>query len=1038
MNLRKGIICGVLLLAVNFMYAQQTTVFTEANLAYKRGVDLFNQGVYGLAQQEFQTAINLLRPVNEPEWRETKTNAELYYAKCAVRLEQPEAEVLVIDLLRDKAPSPVASQAALEIGDYYFNAKKYDKALAYYDMAPAGSGAARDEINFKKGYSLFVTKKFPQAKALFAGIKENPRSEWYYPSNYYYGCCVFFEGRYDDALKAFGRCEESPKYKKLIPYYQTQIYFAKKQYDQVIAYAAPKAKDNNLSNQAEISQLVGKAYFEKKDYTKALPYLDFAARNGVNMTPGDYYQLGYAQYQNKYYKEAIENFEQLTKQDSLLGQNGLYHLGDCYLRTNNKFAARNAFGQASSLNYDPSVKEDALFNYAKLSYELKYDRDALTAFQSIPAGSQYFDEAQNYMSDIFLNTRDYDRAISTLEGMKNRNQRLNTAYQKVCYLRGLQLYQNNQKDEARRYFNKSLDFPLDKTTAALCSYWMGVIAHENGEYNISKTHLSAFLSQAANLRDLPEESSLAMGQYVQGYNFLKLNDFNGALTNFAACVEGLKRDQPKIKSDQIRTAVLGDAILRAGDCHFKKKQYKEALSFYNEAITRKADGFEYALYQKAIIRGLQGSPLDKILALEDLVTKYPNSRFTDEALYQLGVTYQEIGKFDQAIPPLKRLVADFRGRSNLVNQALLRLGLISYNQGNTTAAVNYYKQVFSNNPENAEAKDALAALEEIYVKELNRPDEYFSFLETVPGYNVSTASKDSVTYQSAEIQYQNGRYTQAIDGFTTYLSKFPNGRYVVPAYYFRAESYAAGTIGKYDLAQKDYATVVGKGPGKYFAKAAEKAALISFNNKDYTQSLELARKWEESAQNDNSRLDAQVHILRTAYITKNSVAVFEYGRKVSTAMVASTDQVATANYYMGKTAYDQGNYPQANTYLRNVTQQTQSEMMAESWHLLAQIMYKQRRYSEAEQLVTDANKASAGYNDWIARNLILLSDVYADSGDKNSAQAALEAVLENYKGNDPTILATAREKYNALSTGKPAPPPGSKGVELLELDEGGH
>ena len=813
MNLRKGIFFAVFLLAATVLSAQQTTVYTEANLAYKRGIDFFNQGVFGLAQQEFENAITLLRPVNEPAWKDVRTDAELYYAKCAVRLEQPEAEVLVVDILRDKAPSPIASQAALEIGDYYFNAKKYDQALAYYDMAPQGSGAAKDEITFKKGYAFFVSKKFSQAKSAFASIKENTRSEWYFPANYYFGCCSFFEGRYDDALKAFGRCEKSDKYKRYVPYYQAQIYFAKKQYDQVIAYAVPKANDNTLRSQAEMNQLIGKSYFEKKDYVKALPYLEFAAKNGVRLTPGDYYQLGYAQYQGGYYKQAIDNFEQLTKQDSLLGQNGLYHLGDCYLRTNNKFAARNAFGQAASLPYDPSVLEDAMFNYAKLSYELKYDRDALVALQKIPSNSRYYDEAQTLMGEIFLNTRDYDRAIATLEGFPTRNAKLNQAYQQVCYLRGLQLYQNSQKDEARRYFNKSLDFPLDKQTAALCSYWMGVIANESKEYNISKTHMSSFLSQAGSMRNLPEESSLEMGQYVQGYNYLKLNDFNNALTNFKACVAGLKKSQSNIKSDQIKTGILGDAILRAGDCHFKKNQYKEALSYYDDAINRKADGFEYALYQKAIIKGLQGVPFDKIVSLEDLVNKYPNSQYTDEALYQLGVTYQEIGKLNQAIPPLKRLVGDFRGRSNLINQALLRLGLISYNQGNTTGAINYYKQVFSNNPENAEAKDALAALEEIYVRELNKPDEYFAFLETIPGYNVSTASRDSVTYYSAEIQYQNARYTQAIEGFSSYIGKYPNGRYILPAYFYRAESYSASS--RYDMAQKDYTAVVGKGPSKY-------------------------------------------------------------------------------------------------------------------------------------------------------------------------------------------------------------------------------
>jgi tetratricopeptide (TPR) repeat protein len=104
----------------------------------------------------------------------------------------------------------------------------------------------------------------------------------------------------------------------------------------VISYGSAKAKDNDLKNRSELNQLVGQAYFEKGDFKRALPYLEFAATNGARLRPADYYQLGYTQYQNGFYKQAIENFEQLSKQDSLLGQNGLYHLGDSYLRTNNR------------------------------------------------------------------------------------------------------------------------------------------------------------------------------------------------------------------------------------------------------------------------------------------------------------------------------------------------------------------------------------------------------------------------------------------------------------------------------------------------------------------------------------------------------------------------------------------------------------------------------------------------------------------------------------------------------------------------------
>ena len=1041
MNLWKGILFCLLTSITQILPAQQTTVYTEANLAYHRGVDFFNQQIYGLAQKEFRTAIDLLRPVNEPEWKAVKNDAELYNAKCAVRLKQPEAEKITLDFLRENAPDPIASQAALEIGDYYFDQKEYNQALTYYDMAPSGSGTAQDEIQFKKGYSYFVTKNFARAKNELAPLKENTRSEWYYPANYYYGCCSFFEQKYDDAARSFVRCEKSDKYKDIVPYYITQIYANKKQYDLVISYGAPKAQDANSKNRAELNQLVGQAYFEKGDYAKALPYLEFAATNGASLRPADYYQLGYTQYRGGYYKQAIENFEQLSKQDSLLGQNGLYHLGDCYLRTGNKFNARTAFGKAAGMDFDKTVKEDALINYAKLSYELKYDRDAIDALQKFQPTSRYYDDAQALMSEVFLNTRDYDRAIATLESIKNRNAKLNATYQQVTYNRGVQLYQNGQKEEARRYFNKSLDNPIDKRTSALSSFWLGSIANESQEWNISKQHVTTFLNTAKNFNDLPEESSLLIGQYIQGYNYLKMNDYATALTNFKGCVDGIRKAGNKIQSDQIKKSVLGDAILRAGDCQFKNKKYADALAYYNEAVNKQYDGFEYALYQKAIIRGLQGSQLDKAVALESLVDRYPNSRYTDEALLELGNTYLEMGKLGEATTPLRKLVSDFRGKSPLINQALMQLGIISFRQGNYSAAANYYKQVFSNNPDASQAKDALSLLQETY-QEMGRPEEYLAFLETVPGYKVSSNSRDSIIYQSAEYQYQNRKYQAAIDGFTNYLAKYPNGPSSLDAYYYRGESYASTDIRKYDFALKDYASVVNRGPSKYYAKASEKAALLALNNQNNpAQALEYARKWEESAPTEASRFSAQITALEAAYKSgNNSVAVTEYANKVNASPLASADQYALANFYLGKMAYDKGEYARAYPSLQSVAENATSEIMPEAYHLMAQILYRQKKYADAEDLITNrANKASAGYDDWIARNLLLLSDVYADQGDKNSALAALEGILDNYTGDDKSILDTARQKHARLSGNKQPVMNNSSekgGKTLLDLEDG--
>jgi TolA-binding protein len=404
-----------------------------------------------------------------------------------------------------------------------------------------------------------------------------------------------------------------------------------------------------------------------------------------------------------------------------------------------------------------------------------------------------------------------------------------------------------------------------------------------------------------------------------------------------------------------------------------------------------------------------------------------------------------MGKFAEATQPLRKLITDYRGTSPLVNKAYMQLGVVSFRQGNYSAAANYYKQVFTNNPEAQEAKDALALLKETY-DEMGRPDEYLAFLETVPGYKLSNSSRDSITYQSAEYQYQNGRYQQAIDGFTNYLNRYSNsnGQYVIEAYYYRAESYASDDIKKYNLAINDYAAIIAKGSSRWYLKSAERAARLSLNEeKKPAQALEYARKWEDAAPNEAVRLNAQLVALEAAYKSgNNSVAVTEYANKVNNSSLATSEQLALANFYLGKIAFDRGDYTRAYPTLESVTENTNTEIMAESYHLMAQILYKQKKHNEAEELITErANKNSAGYDDWIARNLILLSDIYLDQGDKNSASAALENVLEYYKGNDPNIINVAQQKYDKIKKAPTTPQPDNNSTEkgggnFLEMDGG--
>ena len=1012
----KLLISFLFLISSVVVFGQQTAAFTEADAAFKRGMDFYDKGIYNVAIQEFTASLNQLRPAVEPETRLLRGRAELYLAKSAVRANQPNAEQLMLDYIRTYYPDPLASEAALEMGDFYFNQNKVEKALSFYESVPAStvSPALRDQLAFKIGYSLFLQKKFPQAKIQFVKQKENTAAPYYMESNYYYGLCVFYENNLDEAAKSFLRIKDSKQYAGIAPYMLVQVYAAKKDYDNVLRYGLDAANGNaGKKNYKQINQLVGQAFFEKRDFANAEKYLTVGAEGNNAMREEDFYQLGFCQHKNGHYAEAAQNLENLNRSDNTTGQNGMYLLGDCYLRLGDRNKAKQAFAQAAKLSYDVPTQEEAQWNYGKLCYELKQTQEAVDALQAIPLRGKYYNEAQTLLGDALLQTRNFEGAIKVMTSAAYKSPKLRETLQKANVYQGMELYQKNDIVNAKRYFENSLLDAPDATTKTMAEYWLADITHQQKDYAASERYLNSYFSTARTLNNLPPESAVYSANYLNGYDNLKQKNYTAAQTNFQDCLTSLRANWSDIHNDGLKTQMLGDATLRLGDCFFKKNQYDNAMKYYNEAISKNYSGVPYALYQQGIIQGLQGKAVDKILSLEKVTNNYPTSEFAPIALLEVGSTYLNINQLDQAQAALMQLITNYKNRPDIMVQGLMKLGLIAQNKGNSEQAINYYKQVFYNAPSALQAKSAQDRLKDIYVNDLGKPDDYFAFLQTIPGYKADALEQDSVTYRAAEVQYEQSNYQKAIANFTTYLSRFPNSINTTSAFYYRAESHAV--LKDYDNAQADYENVVQRGQSRFYEKSVENAALLAYNNKkDFAKSLDLYSKFEKVASTDDKRFEAELGAMRSAYRLNKSDAVSEFATKVASNARASQAQISTASLYLGKVAVDRNSLDEAQTQIEKSirTNTANDEALYEAKYLDALIAYKRGQYDIA---FNKADKAAENnpFEYWAGRCTILQADVYVQRNDLFGARAALNSIVDGVK-SFPELITEAKQKLLAL------------------------
>jgi tetratricopeptide (TPR) repeat protein len=120
-----------------------------------------------------------------------------------------------------------------------------------------------------------------------------------------------------------------------------------------------------------------------------------------------------------------------------------------------------------------------------------------------------------------------------------------------------------------------------------------------------------------------------------------------------------------------------------------------------------------------------------------------------------------------------------------------------------------------------------------------------------------------------------------------------------------------------------------------------------------------------------------------------------------------------ANYYGAKAAFEQKEYDTALEKFRNVALSGQNEQAAESRYRIAQIYFLKGHPDAAEEQCHSANEKNANYPYWVAKSLILLSDIAAGRKDFFNAKAPLEAVIENFQGDDE-ITKEATEKLNKI------------------------
>ncbi len=989
------ILLSFLLFAGITAHAQETEYYTDIQKDIRMGKELYRQKKYNAAFRQFE---KIQAQVDEKS--ELYSEAEFYMSVSALKAGHSSGGEMVEKFVDDYPESPYMNSAWLNLGDYQFSKRQYKYALkSFANVDEAGiTGEEQTKLHYQLGYSYLMTEENDKAAAEFYQIKDG-NSFYSKPASYYWAHIMYLDGKYEAALQGFTKLNGDRTYSKVIPLYVSHIYYKQGKYDEVINYTASIIDQVEDKQKPELSKILGDSYFHLNKFEEATPYLESYYYSSGAKPREDSYILGFCYYKAGKYDKAAQLLENASKGNDEMAQNAYYHLADSYIKLGEKEKARVAFGAASEMDFNERIKEDALFSYAKLTYELSYSpfNETIKAFDkyiSLYPNSERNSEAYRYLVEVFMVTRNYNDAISSIEKIQNKTTSVLKAYQRVTFYRGLELFNNLAYNQAIDFFDISLqNGTYDRELKAKALYWKAEALYRVGDYSNSVMAYSRFL-QTAGSYSLPEFKN---AEYNLAYAYFKMEDYEAASSHFRKYINDMQGK---------RTEKLADALNRTGDYYYLNTNYSTALQYYQQSYNMKTYEADYALFQIAFCQGLERNQQQKISNLQRLLADFPESDYQDDALYELGRAFERLGQNSNAQQQYSRIVNDYP-QGNYYRKAQLQLGLIFYNNGDYAQALAHYKKVAENFQGTEEAQAALLGIKNCYV-ELNNVDEYFSYAKRLgSGASVTTSEQDELSYQAAERAYMSGS-AGAISQLQRYLQQFQDGKYTLNANFYLAE--ALYKDGKYTDANQHY-TAVAMQPNNIFSEQAlSRASELTYNAQDYGQALELFLRLGEIANSKWNVLKAYTGQMRCYSKLGQLPQAIAAAEKVKKSDIANKELTREAGYIIGKSYYGQNDLAKALPALKGISSDTKLEQGAEAKFLVAEIYFRQNKKAEAESEIDDFISKGTPYLFWLGKSFLLLSDIYIGNNQEFDAKHTLKSLIENYNNDTDGIKDEASRK----------------------------
>ena len=922
-------------------------------------------------------------------------------ALCAYELRDNEAEQIMLAFLRRYPESVHINDVRFMLAMYYCEREEYATARKYLDKVSykALTNENKERYNMRLGYIEFTSGNHDEAYKLFSTL--SPTGNYADHAVYYKSYIHYARGEYKEAYKGFDSLRKSDNYSKVIPYYLFQIEFARGNYQYVVKSGDELLKQSVEVERTELMRVIAEAWYRLQGYNKSFIYMAMYQRSGGKMGREENYILGYSAYRSTDYATAIEALRKVAEGSDELAQNAMYHLADCYIRREDKRQAIRAFSMAADEKFDNEISEDALFNYGKLLFEtgggtFNESINILTRYVTKYPDSERADDARELLIAAYYNSHDYEMAYKAIKAFPNPDGTQRAALQKIAYFNGLEAFTAGDFEKAKTALEEAQKIGVSPKYNALCLFWLGEIEYKSGNYAKAISYYDYYLRRAPK-----SEREYKLALYNLGYAHFTQKNMAKSQKAFEGFVWLYK------EADRYRA----DAFNRLGDAQYSQRKYADAVKSYEGAVSLGTAEQDYAKYQRAISLGLAGKTTAKIGALRQMQGENCGD-YNDDAAYELGRTYVSLGRYSDGASVLEGFVEKYP-QSPYYTPALLDLGLVHFNLGNSDKSLHYYDKIISSAPQSAAAKDAIQSVREIYVAK-GSINDYFAYAErTGVECDLSLMARDSLSFRSAQNIYLADRTADAISHLKCYLENYPKGYYTNDALFCLSDCYLKSD--SLDRAVESLKLLAEQPQNQYTVPVVEKLAQVTFDNQMYDEAASAFRRKYELADGAAVRTEAANGYAESVLLRKDDDALMAMANDLDTLLDVDAAMLRRVRFAKAKVHSTRNESAEARKIYELLAADVTNIEGAESAYRVIEALFAEAKLDECEQKIYALADSKTPHSYWLGKAFILLGDIYVQRNDTFQAKATYRSVVDGYTPADDGIVAEAQAKLEKLN-----------------------